>query len=209
MPPTRKETQSYHFSVEGATEKWYLEWLQAEINKQPQSIYKITIHSKIENPKSYVKKVKVIGVDRLEITHVFDYESNDEEHIKKFRGMLDLLKESTQQGKKVNYNLGYTNFTFELWMILHKAECNTQLNYRKQYLKLINNGFDENFASLDQCKNEMNFKRVLSKLSISDVKEAIKRSKGIMKRNEENGLALQQYKGYEYYRENPSLSLWE
>jgi len=30
-----------------------------------------------------------------------------------------------------------------------------------------------------------------------------------MKRNEENGLVLQQYKGYRYYRENPSLSVWE
>lgn len=28
----RKQTKKYYFSVEGETEKWYLEWLQKQIN---------------------------------------------------------------------------------------------------------------------------------------------------------------------------------
>ena len=28
----RKETKKYYFSVEGETEKWYLDWLQKTIN---------------------------------------------------------------------------------------------------------------------------------------------------------------------------------
>ena len=28
----RKETKKYYFSVEGETEKWYLEWLENTIN---------------------------------------------------------------------------------------------------------------------------------------------------------------------------------
>ena len=31
----------------------------------------------------------------------------------------------------------------------------------------------------------------------------------IIFRNEENGYKLQHYKGYNFYKENPSLSIWE
>lgn len=57
--------------------------------------------------------------------------------------------------------------------------------------------------------NMSDFKRCLQKISLSDVIAAISRAKEIMKRNEENGYVLQQYKGYTYYRENPSLMIWE
>jgi len=30
-----------------------------------------------------------------------------------------------------------------------------------------------------------------------------------MQRNEEAGFNMNHYKGYKYYRENPSLSIWE
>ena len=62
---------------------------------------------------------------------------------------------------------------------------------------------------MDAYKHEVNFKRCLQKISLSDVIAAISRAKEIMKRNEENGYVLQQYKGYTYYRENPSLMIWE
>ena len=50
---------------------------------------------------------------------------------------------------------------------------------------------------------------MLGKISLPDVIAAINRSKVIMQKNMENGLVLQQYKGYRYYRENPALSVWE
>ena len=30
-----------------------------------------------------------------------------------------------------------------------------------------------------------------------------------MNKNEENGYNLENYKGYKFYKENPSLSIWE
>ncbi len=140
---------------------------------------------------------------------MIDYESNDAVHTTQFQRTLDLLKDTSKLGKEIKYHLGYSNFTFELWMVLHKANCNTLLTYRWQYLDPINRAYDENFESLEQYKHEDNFKRVLRKISLPEVKEAIDRSKAIMQRNGENGLVLQQYKGYRYYRENPSLSVWE
>jgi len=50
-----------------------------------------------------------------------------------FHGILSEMKEAKTQ-KKITYELGYSNFAFELWMVLHKRDCNGPLNHRKQYL---------------------------------------------------------------------------
>lgn len=65
------------------------------------------------------------------------------------------------------------------------------------------------FENLEQYKSEANFKRILSRLTLDHVQQAIRRSKAIMQRNRELGYRLQQYKGHQYYKENPSLLLWE
>ena len=36
-----KENRTYYFSVEGATEKWYLDWLQNMINADPDAKYTV------------------------------------------------------------------------------------------------------------------------------------------------------------------------
>lgn len=203
-----KETSKYYFSVEGETEKWYLDWLQEKINNEPASKHKVSIDSKIQ--KNPIKRAKsMIVLSKVEITHLIDYESNEEIHTKQFQETLDLLKNTSKLGKQIKYHLGYCNFTFELWMVLHKTICNAPLDYRSQYLNPINRAYGENFENLAQYKQEANFKRVLEKISLSEVNTAIERSKAIMQINEENGMVLQQYKGYRYYRENPSLSIWE
>ena len=203
----RKTTQKYYFSVEGETEKWYFDWLQEKINSEPAAKHKVSIDSKIQNPIKRAKSINVLT--KTEIIHVFDYESNDEAHTVQFMKTLDSLKGTSKLGKQIKYQPGYSNFTFELWMVLHKAECNAPLVHRRQYLDPINKAYDENFENLDQYKHEANFKRVLGKISLPDVIAAINRSKVIMQKNMENGLVLQQYKGYRYYRENPALSVWE
>lgn len=104
--------------------------------------------------------------------------------------------------------LGYSNFTFELWIILHKADCNGAKAHRQQYLAPLNAAFHEHFNSLDEYKREDNFQRILKQLSLDDVKEAIRRSEQLMQHNDEC-FERKQYKGYSFYAENPSLSIWE
>lgn len=204
----RKETRKYYFSVEGETEKWYLDWLQKTINAIPDPKYNVKLDSKIQkDPLARVKGMTLI--DETEITHVFDRESEASNHVKQFQKTLDLMKEAEHLGKDIDYKLGYSNFTFELWIILHKMDCNGAKTHRKQYLPEINKVYDEKFEDLEEYKKENNFKRILQKLTINDVIEAVKRSETIMKRNEENGYKLQHYKGYNFYKENPSLSIWE
>lgn len=44
----RKQTKKYYFSVEGETEKMYLEWLQQRINEESDLKFKISFDIKVE-----------------------------------------------------------------------------------------------------------------------------------------------------------------
>jgi hypothetical protein len=204
----RKENRTYYFSVEGETEQWYLEWLQRTINDEPAAKYTVKLDSKIQkDPLARAKRLTILN--KTEITHIFDYESEEPIHAQQFKTALDRMKKAQDSGKNIKYQLGYNNFTFELWIILHMADCNGALTNRHQYLAPLNRAYHENFENLDQYKHEDNFKRILSRLTLDHVREAILRAKTIMQRNKELGYVLQQYRGYKYYKENPSLSIWE
>jgi len=179
----RKENRTYYFSVEGETEKWYLEWLQGVINTNPVAKYTVKLNSKIQkDPLAHAKGLNVLG--KTKVTHIFDKESEENVHVIQFQKTLERMKEAQKIGKNITYNLGYSNFTFELWVILHKANCNGALTHRNQYLALLNKAYDEKFENLAQYKHENNFKRILRKLSLAEVGMAIQRAKLIMQRNE-------------------------
>ncbi|MBS6645231.1 MAG: RloB domain-containing protein [Clostridiaceae bacterium] len=204
----RKEKRTYYFSVEGETEKMYLDWLQSVINTEPEAKYIVKLDSKIQkDPLARAKRLTILG--NTEITHVFDRESEESSHVKQFQITLDQMKAAQNIGKSIKYRLGYSNFTFELWIILHKADCNRPLTHRSHYLVPLNRAYGEKFENLEQYKQTDNFKRVLGKLNLDNVRQAIRRAKVIMRRNEESGYIPQQYKGYKYFKQNPSLSVWE
>ncbi len=198
-------TKKFVFTVEGETEQWYFQWLRDQINKCEHRKFDVSIAVKVQqSPRKFYKSTNAKTTP--EIFHVCDVESNDQLHVEKFQNILSEMKEAKEQ-KGIVYTLGYSNFTFELWMVLHKRNCNGALNHRKQYLEHINKAFGEKFENPDQYKHEDNFKRCLSKLSLDDVKEAIKRAEAITMNNSEKTPV--QYKGYKYYKDNPSISVHE
>ncbi|MDD4532205.1 MAG: RloB family protein [Bacilli bacterium] len=204
----RKENRTYYFSVEGETEKWYLDWLQDLINANPAAKHTVKLDSKIQkDPLARAKGLTILG--KTEIIHIFDRESEEDVHVREFKTTLDRMKTAQNIGKSITYRLGYSNFTFELWMILHKSDCNGSLGHRSQYLVPLNKAYDEKFENLDQYKHEDNFKRILKQLTLEHVRAAVQRSNAIMKRNQESGYILHEYKRYKYYKENPALSIWE
>lgn len=204
----RKEKQTYFFSVEGETEQWYLEWLQKVINEQADTKYVVKFNSKVQmDPLARVKQMTIIG--KTKITHIFDYESAEADHVQRFKTVLDHMRKAEDIGKNITYHLGYSNFTFELWMILHMIDCNGHLSHRRQYLSFLNRAYGEKFKSLNQYKREDNFKRLLEKLTLDHVRKAIERAEAIMRHNKEAGYTLQQYREFSYYEQNPSLSIGE
>lgn len=199
------ETKKYVFTVEGETEQWYLEWLRDRINECGERSYNVAIEAKVQqSPQKFYKTVNAKTTP--EVFHICDVESNEKAHVDKFKRILSEMKEAKTQ-KKIKYRLGYSNFAFELWIVLHKRNCNGSLTHRRQYLDSINRAFGEHFENLDQYKREGEFKRCLGKLSLNDVKEAICRSTVITSNNERDGKVLEKYKGYSYYRDNPALSI--
>lgn len=204
----RKSAKKYYFSVEGETEQWYLFWLRDLINATEEAAFKVAIDCKIEkDPLKRAKGLTVTG--KTDIYHFSDYESDEDYHVKQFTDAMDRMKQAMLLGKQITYKFGYSNFTFDLWIVLHKSDCYGSLGHRKQYLPYINRAFGEHFESMDEYKHEDNFKRCLAQLSLDDVRKAIERSEHIMEQNEQRGYVLQRYKGFTYYKENPSLAVWE
>lgn len=204
----RMENLKYTFSVEGDTERWYLEWLQNQINGCGERKHNVSLQGKVyANPMKFAKTLNCKSTPSA--THLCDMESNEKEYEIRFQSVLDELKKAGKE-KGIDYRLGYSNLTFELWIILHRKNCNAPFNDRHQYLESINQIFGEQFKSLSQYKREKDFKRCLSKLQLSDVFDAVKRAKQIVDRKEKNRNGdLVSYRGFRYYRDNPSLSIHE
>lgn len=203
----RLETRKYTLTVEGETEHWYFHWLQAQINACPNRTANASIQAPVEqSPRKFYKRTTARVTPM--VYHICDVESADESHVKKFEGILTEMKEAQKQ-KGIQYCLGYSNFTFELWMILHRENCRGPLTQRSQYLNLINKAYDENFETLEKYKQEGNFERCLSKIGLDDVRTAIQRANMITESNKTNGNPMRKYRGFAYYLDNPSLSVHE
>ena len=204
----RKLTNKYYFSVEGETEQWYLEWLRNTINATEASAYNVSFSCRVQkDPLKHAKSLVVLG--KTDVYHFSDYESNEPVHVQQFRETMDRMKEANKAVKHINYKFGYSNLTFELWIILHMADCNGSVCDRSNYLRFLNSAYKERFNGMNEYKHETNFKRCLGKLQLSNVIDAVKRAKTIMQTNRENCGPPHQYKGYEYYKDNPSLTIWE
>ena len=176
----KKTTKKYYFSVEGETEQWYLKWLQDTINNTEQAAYRVSIDCPVR--KDPVKHAKCLNVtQKVEVYHFFDYESDEQTHVNAFMSAMDNMKKAEKIGKQITYKSGYSNFTFDLWIVLHMADSNASYAHRKQYLVPINRAFGEKFASMEE----------------------------FMQSNQDNGYTLHQYKGYHFYKENPSLESWK
>lgn len=206
--PSRKSTRKYYFSVEGETEQWYLEWLENAINEAETSAFKVSFDSKVQkNPVKRAKSMSSI-IGKTEIWHLSDFESHEDVHTKPFTETMDNMKEATLLGKQITYKFGYSNLTFDLWMILHKKDCFGSLSHRRQYLSSLNQAYGKHFEDMHQYKHESSFKNCLAQLALSNVNDAISRAKEIMRQRAANGNPCS-YKGFQYYKENPSLAIWE
>lgn len=207
-----KKVNSYYFSVEGENEKWYFEHLQNLINKSDKSTFNVKFIIKTE--KSPLSRIKAINVpvysnQKLPVFHIVDYESNSLEHTGQFKEILNELKSINNKKSAYNYRLGYSNFAFELWLILHKrTECLSVAD-RSKYVEQINTLYGTNFTKMKDNKNKDTFSKLLEQISLEDVKRAIINSKKIRPYQQEIGHSMVEYKGFRYYRENPDLTVNE
>lgn len=204
----KKESLKFYISVEGnVTEKLYFEHLKLLINSNQNSIYNLTLNcKKNKSPKNFIKNIPLVSACCF---HIFDYESNSPQHQLIFTRALKEMKEinDTYEGKIV-YKAGYSNLSFDLWILLHKVKFKTFLSYPNQYLQHINSAYKTDFESMDKYKKEENFrKQILSKISLDDVINAINFAKEIKEYNELSSKQSKENYGFKYYLDNPDLNI--
>lgn len=70
-------------------------------------------------------------LQRQKFIHFLIYESDEDVHVKRFTDTMDRMKQAMSIGKQIKYKFGYSNFAFDLWIVLHKIDCNGALPHRR------------------------------------------------------------------------------
>lgn len=216
MDKGRKESRLFQISVEGINcEKLYFEHLASLINKSGSNKYNVKVNCRKLSPKSFAKRNAHMAEERrggksLPYLHIQDIEDyGDELQRQKFYALLDEIKD-TESEFGIRYKLGYSNYTFELWMLLHVADMNYAVSDRYAYLKPINRYFGRNYASLDAFKSRDEFQGILNEfVTLDSIRAAVKRAEKIAVQNASDGKAQENYKGFRFFRENPDVTVHE
>lgn len=212
----KKESRQFHISVEGINcEKMYFEHLAKLINSSDRSTYNLKVAPRKMSPIEYAKRNAHKPVDKkrnkkIPYFHVQDIEDYyDEFQRTKFYGMIDDMRKAEKQFN-IDYELGYSNYTFELWMLLHVADMTHAVQDRHSYLAPINRWFHRSYSNIDEFKNHDEFQRILDEfVTLDSVKQAISRAERIVLLNKEDGKTKENYKGFTFYRDNPDVSVHE
>ena len=186
----RKESRQFNISVEGINcEKMYFE-----------HIAKRNAHRPVEQRGS--KKLPYIHVQDIE-----DFYDNSQKT--KFYKVLDEMQ-TAEDKFGISYELGYSNYTFELWILLHVADMSHSVQNRYAYLSLINKYFNRSFTHIDDFKRADEFQRILDEfVTLDSVKSAIARAEMITAANEKDKKKREVYKGFSFCRDNPDITVHE
>lgn len=213
----KKESRQFNISVEGVNcEKMYFEHLAYLINNSGTNTYNLKIDPKKMSPLEYAKRNAYKPVEKrknqknIPYIHIQDIEDYyDDFQRAKFFGMIDDMRTAESQFR-ITYELGYSNYTFELWMLLHVADMDYAIRDRKAYLAPINRWFNRNYSNLDEFKQNEEFQSILDEfVTLDSVKQAVHRAEGIVEKNRTDGKVRETYKRITFYRDNPDVSVHE
>ena len=112
---------------------------------------------------------------------VFDFDNNEVE----FRRNIEIcdslnkkLKPSKRKEGRHIYH-AYSSVNFDLWLILHKEDYNKSVTRNDAYISDVRRIFGLN--QTDNIKNEEVINKILSQITLDDVKSAIQRAETIRK----------------------------
>lgn len=216
----RRESVKFYMSVEGENcERLYFKHLAKIINSSGRNEYDLKIEPKKMGPYAFAKRFghlpkggyKPKGKKKehdLPFFHIQDIEDYyDQEQRRKFIRMIDEMRK-VEKDFHLTYQLGYSNYTFELWILLHVADFTSPVPSRTSYLNPINRYFSRNFLSLNDFKEESEFQRILDEyITLDSVFQAIERAKGIVEHNREQGKVSEKYKKVQFYHDNPDTTV--
>lgn len=201
----RKTNEQFFISCEGECEKFYFEHLQKLINTCEKRKANCKIYAKKKQPKDLVLGFGLAKLD-LPFMSARDIEDNSPYHVKLFHEYLDEIKYCTTVLKAKTFIAGYSNFAFELWIILHRKVFDFQILDRTKYLSHINSSFGFSFSTMDEYKKEDNFKSLLETISLEDVKKAIENARSSRK-TKKSACKIVKYSDFEYDSVDPATNI--
>ena len=209
MRPPLRQNVKFYLSVEGETEKWYFEHVRDLINASPDARYRLALRCDVEKqPLDMAKRLPVPKGPGIDVWHVFDFESESEQHRNNFQGALRQMRDANAMGKKLRYRPAYSNFTFDLWMVLHRRGV-IHCGHRDDYLRQINAAYGTNFREMHEYKREANFKGLLKGIDLQDVSDAVARAKRMNEATLRNGARTAEHCGFSYCLDNPYTELYK
>ena len=213
----KKESRQFNISVEGINcERMYFEHLARLVNSSNRNTYNLKVDPRKMSPLEYAKRNAYKPVDKrkgnkkIPYIHVQDIEDYyDDFQRKKIFGMIDEMR-TAEDKFGIVYELGYSNYTFELWMLLHVADMKHAVQDRHSYLGAINRWFNRNYTNIDEFKNHTEFRRILDEfVTLDSIIQAIRRAERIVEKNVVDRKVKETYKGVSFYRDNPDVSIHE
>ena len=204
-----RESRQFNMSVEGSNcEKLYFEHLARLINHSGRNQYNLKISPITASPLQYAKRNAHKPSERLPYIHIQDIEDyHDVEQRKKFFHVIDSMREA-ERTFGISYRLGYSNYTFELWMLLHVADMNFSVSGRGAYLGTINQYFHREYLSLADFKKTAEFQQILNEfVTLDTVFDAVRRAERIVEENAAQNKARTTYGKVTFYQDNPDVSV--
>lgn len=212
----KKERRKFFISVEGKScEKQYFEHLQKLINECPESKYNVNFVIKAQvTPRQMLKRYGSMPIDRdaqgkpIPYMHVADIEDyHDAGFRKHFFDLLDEMRVIKKESGKA-YLMGYSNLTFDLWMLLHVDDMGGTVANREKYLNPINRCFNKSFSRLNDYKDHNAFDKILKDyVSLESIRLAIFRAEAIRKWNSDNSKETFEHGGFRFYKDNPDTTV--
>lgn len=216
----RRESVKIYMSVEGDNcERLYFKHLAKLINNSGRNEYDLKIDVKKMGPYALAKRIghlpkggyKPKGKRKeqdLPFVHIQDIEDYyDQEQRGKFIALIDEMRKA-EKDFHLTYQLGYSNYTFELWILLHAVNFTSPVPNRTAYLHPINSAFSCNFVSLNEFKEESVFQKILDKyITLDSVFQAVERAKTIAEHNRDQEKKYDEHKKVKFFHDNPDTTV--
>lgn len=192
----RRPQLLYIIGCEGANqEKLYFDKVQSLVN----SIESRTCDLLFEfaepfggDPKCVVERVVLKSIGKLNKGAVFDF---DGKRIK-YEEAIDLAMEK-------QITLGYTNYCFDLWLLLHKKDFFDCVNSQNDYADELRHVYG--LKEHANIKKKENVESIVKQINIMDIRSAIARADILAGRNLER-IGNKTPKEHEYY-DNPDTQV--
>ncbi len=166
--------KAYLCICDGQQETMYLDHVAKLIKKFPQKLVKFNTF--IDSPHRLEKRY-----EEYDSAAVFDFDFNEVEFKRNIEVCDKLNKELKPTKRKSGRHIyhAYSSVNFDLWLILHKEDFNRSVARNDAYIQDVRRIYG--LKSTDNIKSEEIIKKILSQITLNDVKDAISRAEHLRK----------------------------